>query len=146
MTTVAAMEVPAAAAPHALAQTLAWCLLLPLAYVLTIGRLGWSHSDDGFILGYAWRVFQGELVYRDFIYVRPPGSVYLHALWFWLVPRDWVFLTGRAAYCLQIMVYSMVAAHSLAASPQAPAYVKRHWRRFAAVAFVMSACMLTPFP
>lgn len=126
--------------------TLAWGLLLPLAYLLLIGRLGWSHLDDGFILGNAWRVFQGELIYRDFFYVRPPGSVYLHALWYWLVPRDWVYFTGRAVYCLQIMVYSMVAAHSLAASPEAPVYLKRHWRRFAAVGFIMSACMLTPFP
>lgn len=126
--------------------TLAWSLLLPLAYLLVVGRFGWSHADDGFILGYVWRLVNGEIPYRDFIYVRPPGSIYLHAMWFRLVPDNWVNFTGRAVYCLELMAASMVAAWALTQSAETPEFVKKNWRAFGGVAFVVSASTLIPFP
>lgn len=127
-------------------RTLAWLLLLPLAYLVLIGRYGWTHADDGFILGYVWRLMNGEVPYRDFIYVRPPGSVYLHALWVGLVPDNWVYFTGRAVYCFEIMTASMVAAWTLGRAEEAPIFIKTNWRAFGGFAFVISAATLNPFP
>jgi len=56
------------------------CLLLSLAYFFAYGYYGFSDTDQGFIQGLAWRVVQGEIPYLDFVYVRPPLSIYLHSL------------------------------------------------------------------
>jgi len=56
------------------------CLLLPVIYFLAYGFYGLSDTDQGYIQGLAWRVYQGEVPYKDFVYVRPPLSLYLHLL------------------------------------------------------------------
>ncbi|MEM6767151.1 MAG: hypothetical protein AAF655_19595 [Bacteroidota bacterium] len=55
-------------------------LFLGLAYFLWHGMYGFSDTDQGFILGLSWRIYNGEIPYLDFIYVRPPLTLYLHTL------------------------------------------------------------------
>lgn len=140
-----AMQLPAAVC-NGIAHSLAFLALVPLLYLAVLGRYGWSHSDDGFILGYGWRIFNGEIPYRDFIYVRPPGSIALHSIWFWLVPKPYIFIAARAAFCVQIMGYSMMAAYVLSRAHGVPLGLQRHWRLWGALGFAMSACVLPPLP
>jgi len=51
-----------------------------LLYAFVWARQGFSTEDAGFLIGLSWRVFDGQVPYRDFIYVRPPLSIYIHAL------------------------------------------------------------------
>ena len=55
--------------------------LLALVLGLTYGRMGYHPTDQGLILGLAWRVYSGEVPFADFFSLRLPGSLYLHALW-----------------------------------------------------------------
>ncbi len=53
------------------------CYQLSLPHVLS-GVLGWNEGyDDGVYLGVATRFVHGVLPYRDFVFVQPPGIVYL---------------------------------------------------------------------
>lgn len=61
--------------------------LLPIMYSFIIGRYGLEDSDSGFIIGMGWRILNGELPYKDFLYVRPPLSPYLSAFYLWLTPK-----------------------------------------------------------
>jgi hypothetical protein len=61
--------------------------LLPIMYSFLIGRYGLEDSDSGFIIGMGWRILNGELPYKDFLYVRPPLSPYLSAFYLWLTPK-----------------------------------------------------------
>lgn len=61
--------------------------LIPIIFILLIGRFGLEDSDSGFIVGLGWRIFNGELPYKDFFYVRPPLSPYISAFYLWLTPN-----------------------------------------------------------
>lgn len=54
------------------------CLIMALLYLAAFGKYGYSDTDHGFIQGLSWRILQGQIPYIDFIYVRPPLSLYLH--------------------------------------------------------------------
>jgi len=56
------------------------CFLLSVIYFFAYGFYGLSDTDQGFIQALSWRIVQGEIPYKDFIYVRPPLSLYLHSL------------------------------------------------------------------
>ncbi|WP_146171830.1 hypothetical protein [Flavobacterium magnum] len=68
-------------------------------YCLVLARFGFENWDSGFINGFSWRLLQGEMPYRDFIYIRPPFSIYLHAILLRVLPE-----TGQI-YCIRIAGY-----------------------------------------
>ena len=59
---------------------LAALIALSLLFTLLYGLHGYSGRDEGFLPALSWRVVSGQLPYADFFYIRPPGSVLLHAL------------------------------------------------------------------
>ena len=71
------------------------CVVLPLLYFLAYGFFGFCDTDQGFIQALSWRIIQGEVPYLDFIYVRPPLSLYFHTLLFFILPDSWVVLGER---------------------------------------------------
>jgi hypothetical protein len=66
---------------------ISFLFLLPVLYTIIIGRYGLEDSDSGFLIGMGWRIYNGELPYNDFLYIRPPLSPYLSALYLWLTPN-----------------------------------------------------------
>ncbi|MDX2249797.1 MAG: hypothetical protein SF052_23640 [Bacteroidia bacterium] len=76
------------------------CLFLPVVAFFAFGLHGFCDTDQGFIQALSWRIVQGEVPYRDFIYVRPPVSIYLHALPMLIFPPEWVLLLGRFTFYL----------------------------------------------
>ncbi|MEL6676386.1 MAG: hypothetical protein AAFR61_29530 [Bacteroidota bacterium] len=85
-----------------------FCLLLAGLYFLAYGFHGMGDTDQGFISGLAWRVSQGEVPYLDFLYVRPPLSLYLHALLINILPDDLYLLMERLGFYL-IMAFTVHA-------------------------------------
>ena len=64
-------------------------------------------TDDGFVLAYSWRVLQGEVPYRDFVFERTPLTPYLHAIWLAL-PDGWQISAGRLAYYLEMAASALL--------------------------------------
>lgn len=79
-------------------------------YCIIYAPVGINETDGGFIDGLAWRVLNGELIYQDFIYVRPPLSVYWRALELALIPEYFEVLSGRVLFYLYIVFTSYLAA------------------------------------
>lgn len=120
--------------------------LFPALYVFAIGRYGWSDTDDGFILGYAWRVLSGEIPYRDFVAVRPPLSFYLHSVWFNLFPLDWVYIGARYVYVFQILLSAILAVSLIESKVDPRARRAVPWTCLTLAGFFLSVGALTPMP
>lgn len=122
-------------------------LLVPFFYFLLIGRYGWSDTDDGFLLGFAWRVHNGELPYRDFIYVRPPVSPYLHSIWFDLFPPRFIVAATRLVALWENWIIALLGAFVLCKHCFAyDEMLRKNWLAVALGAFLFSVCGLTPMP
>lgn len=82
-----------------------WLALLMLGAALATfagyGFWGFHPSDDGVVLAHAWRVWHGEMPYRDFVYVRTPLTPLLHTGWL-LLPESFQFLAARLGFYLQM--------------------------------------------
>ncbi len=87
--------------------------LLPFIYFFLYGRYGLNDTDDGYITALSWRVINGELPYKDFIYVRPPLSIYLHTLPLLLMPENYAYISERLFFYITIAIYSYLSADLL---------------------------------
>lgn len=84
---------------------LAFALVLFVAF----GFNSYHPTDHGFTLGASWRVAQGEVPYLDFVWLRPPGTPYLHALAM-LLPETWTLPATRLVYYLQMAGAALLPA------------------------------------
>ncbi len=66
------------------------------------GNFGLDTTDRGFIPGLAYRIISGQVIYKDFFYVRPPVSPYLHSLEMLLFPANLELVAYRFVYYLFI--------------------------------------------
>lgn len=80
---------------------LAAFLALPFIYFFLYAPYGYSDTDEGFIQGLCWRMLNGETVYTDFDYVRPPVTLWLHTLEMSVLPDVGEVLWSRLVYYLQ---------------------------------------------
>ena len=95
-------------------------VVLALCFFARFGFNTYHPTDHGFVLGSAWRVFGGQVPYLDFVWVRPPGSLYLHSAVFWL-PESWSFPAARLVFYLQLAAAAFVpAAWSVCAGAASP--------------------------
>lgn len=74
--------------------------LMAVLYFLAYGFHGMSDTDQGFISALSYRVVQGEIPYVDFIYIRPPLSLYLHAFIQSFIPASLEILGERFIFYL----------------------------------------------
>ncbi len=84
-------------------------VLLTLAAYAVNGQHAYYPTDDGWILAYAWRVLDGQIPYRDFVYERTPLSPLIHATWLRL-PDGWQFPAGRLAFYFEIAASAVLPA------------------------------------
>jgi hypothetical protein len=68
---------------------------------------GFHPTDDGFIFAYSYRVLNGEVPYRDFVFERTPLTVYAHAAWL-LLPDGWQIQAGRLAFYVEMALSALV--------------------------------------
>ncbi len=125
------------------AAFLALYAAIAIGFFLLNGHNGYHPTDDGFVLAYAWRIVNGEVPYRDFLYVRTPLTPYLHAVWLAL-PQGWAIPAGRLAFYLELAATGAlptlwaVARHGLRATPRSLA--------LAAVTLLFAAHNFPPMP
>ena len=58
-------------------------------------------TDDGFILAYSWRIANGEIPYRDFLFERTPLTPILFTA-LMALPDGWQIQAGRLVFYLEI--------------------------------------------
>lgn len=75
--------------------------VVPTVLHLLFSRYGFSPTDDGFVLAAARRVVDGQLPHRDFIWVRPALSAWLHAPEILLGGGAYTYWLSRWFVCLQ---------------------------------------------
>ncbi|MCP3978895.1 MAG: hypothetical protein GY716_06130 [bacterium] len=80
-----------------------------LLFTRVYGAFGYGGEDEGFIIALAYRLTEGQLPYRDFIYIRPPGSLLIHALPQLVLPAGIVVFVEKLLFYVFIATYSMIA-------------------------------------
>ena len=106
--------------PHTLARSLPRPLpaLAPAAayvafvcvYAVIYAPYGVNETDSGFLSGLAWRVLQGQALYADTLYIRPPLSVWLRALEMQLLPHESGLLWERMLFFAKTGLYAWICA------------------------------------
>ena len=79
-------------------------ILLPIIFLLIFGRFGLEDADSGFIVGMGWRIFNGEIPYRDFYYVRPIISPLISYIFLNIFPDYAQILLMRLVNYYQLMI------------------------------------------
>ena len=74
---------------------------LVATYFVSFGSQGWHPTDYEYVMGTVWRVVNGEVPYRDFIYHKPPFTLFLHTVWF-LLPDGWAVKASRLFFYVQM--------------------------------------------
>lgn len=88
-------------------------IILIAFYIIQYAPNGFTELDDGFITSLSWRIYNGEIPYRDFIYVRPPLTILLHTLPFYLLPHDLIIISERILFFLSISASCFFASKSI---------------------------------
>ena len=84
-----------------------------LGYFFCYGFYGYNNADDGYVLAFSWRVFNGEIPYKDFILVKPPLSPLLHSLTLFLLPDTYQIISERFFFYLSMALSSLFGSLAL---------------------------------
>lgn len=84
-------------------------IAFPVIYFLLYGSYGYNDADDGYTLAVSWRIFNGEIPYKDFIMVRPPMSPLFHSLTLFLIPENYQIIFERFL-CFELFALSSLFA------------------------------------
>lgn len=87
--------------------------VIVIAYFIIYGFYGYNDEDDGFILALSWRVFNGEIPYKDFLLIRPPVSPLLHAIPLFIIPENFQVIFERFLFYIMVAVSSFFGSLSI---------------------------------
>jgi len=76
-----------------------------LLYAVLWARIGLETADGGYVLSYSWKIVHGEIPYRDFVYTKPPLTLYLHSIPL-AIGGDYSLYLGRLLAIAQMALYS----------------------------------------
>lgn len=91
----------------------AFLLLGAGLYSWAFAPYGYSDTDQGFVVGLAWRILEGQVPYLDFTYVRPPLSAYMHAGILAVLPQAWEGLGVRVVFYFMMAAIAFWTTRSL---------------------------------
>jgi len=81
-----------------------FCLIVtPFLFLMIFGRFGIGDADSGFVVGLGWRIFNGEIAYKDFYYTRPIVSPLLSAFYQLILPEYAQILLIRLVNYFQLL-------------------------------------------
>src|SRR3990172_5211539 len=116
-----------------------------LFYCIAYAPFGISFTDEDFTFSLGYRIWNGQLPYRDFIYIRPPLSPMIQAGIISVVPIDLAFLASRLYFYIGVFVYSYVAAMLIGQYFELSGYGTNKYY-LATLAFVLSVHNFPPMP
>lgn len=118
---------------------------LPLLYFLVYGRFGINEKDGGFITALAYRITHGAVPYKDFIWIYPPLSLYVHALILSLLPFNVAFISERLLFYIVVAAYCLLSVLTIEQYfPLARFCIGRY--ELATICFLFSVHSFPPMP
>ncbi len=87
-----------------------WSLLV--LYIVFYMPYGFEDTDIGYIFGTSWEIYNGQLPYVDFNYIKPPVPPYFHTF-FLFISEEYAYVFDRSFYYVQVFVYSLLIAKIL---------------------------------
>ena len=115
-----------------------------IAYFFLYAFYGYNDADDGYILALSWRVFNGEIPYKDFIYIRPPFTPFFHSLPLYIIPENYQIIFERFLSFLFMALSSLFC--SLSIERVFKNEIKINFYLLATIGFVYSAHNFSPMP
>ena len=112
-------------------------LVLAVVWWWSQALYGFNPTDDGFILGQAWRVLQGEIPHTDFTSPRPVGSALLH-LPEALAPFGMLAIS-RLVVTLQLLWIATAAVEFVTRTRWSPTALQKFL--LIAIAFIVNICL-----
>lgn len=112
-------------------------------YIILYAPYGFTEGDDGFITALAWRIFNGEIPYKDFIYVRPPVTILLHTLPFFILPQDLIIISERVLFYISLGVSCFFASKTISSLVDLKKYQLDVYL-IASIGFIFSVNSFTP--
>lgn len=85
---------------------------LIILYIALYFPYGLEDGDMGAIFGISWSMYLGQFPYRDFVYIKPPFSPFVHSLPLY-ISEEYAYLFNRALYYIQVFTYSLLLAKLL---------------------------------
>lgn len=116
---------------------------LGLGLFLLNGWHGFHPTDQEFVLAYSWRILNGEVPYRDFLYARTPLTPYLHVPEL-LLPEGWAIQASRLVYYLELA--AAAALPSLWAARRLGVHATPRALALAAAFFFLAVHNFPPMP
>lgn len=76
-----------------------WCCLVAFGFLIVwvTGHWGVNVMDHSILFDGGYRIYQGQVPYKDFFMAYPPGTLWVQALFFWLWGLDFSALVLPAA-------------------------------------------------
>lgn len=120
-------------------------VLVVFVYCFCLAPLGFEFWDTGYISSFSWRICNGELPYRDFIYKGPPLTLFFHAFWMEILPNQGQFLLMRMVNYLlfAIQVFWVVTGFFNLYKKELQSY--NQWA-IMTLCFVVSILNFSPYP
>lgn len=119
-------------------------IIFVISYFVVYGFYGYNDADDGYVLAFSWRVFNGEIPYRDFISVRPPLTFLFHSLPLYFIPDNYQIIFER------FLFYVLMALSCLFCSLSLVNVFKQNFQinsyLLATIGFVFSVHNFSPMP
>lgn len=120
--------------------------LIVVGYFFLYGCYGINDADDGFTLALSWRIFNGEIPYRDFILVRTPFSPVFHVLTLYLIPENYQVVFERFLFYAMMGLSSLFGAFALSNAFQDDEDMQLDPYVLAAMGFIYSVGSFSPMP
>lgn len=83
-----------------------------ILYFLIYGPYGYDDADNGWTLATSWRIFNGQIPYRDILLIRPPLSPIFHSIILFIVPPTLQLIFSRLLFYI-LMALSAFFASSI---------------------------------
>ena len=112
-------------------------------YIILYAPYGFTDGDDGFITALSWRIYNGEIPYKDFIYVRPPVTILLHTLPFYILPQDLIIISERVLFYISLGVSCFFASKTISSFVDLKKYQLDVYL-VASIGFIFSVNSFTP--
>lgn len=76
-----------------------------LFYMGFYSPYGFEDGDMGSVFGISWSMYNGQFPFKDFTYIKPPGSPFFHSLILYFT-ETYGYLFTRVFYYIQVFTYS----------------------------------------
>jgi hypothetical protein len=87
--------------------------IIVILYCVLYAPYGLNDCDDGFILSQSWRMYNGEIPYKDFMTIRPFFTPFIHSVFLHIVPDNYQVIFERYLFYVLMALSSLFCSLSI---------------------------------